>query len=79
MERDDWMLEPALGQSESSRPLAQQFPTTDESMTDGYGELPGSGRTLSGGVDFFSSLGTEKKRNKPEKRSIDEVRISSVR
>ncbi|KAI6166799.1 CwfJ C-terminus 1-domain-containing protein-like protein [Pisolithus thermaeus] len=36
-----------------------------------------SGRTLGGAVDFFSSLGTEKKRNKPEKQIIDEPKISS--
>lgn len=71
------MLEPTSGHSESSRPLSQQFPATDESMTDGYGEPSEGGRTLSGGVDFFSSLGTEKKRNRPEKR-IDEVCILVV-
>ncbi|KAI6121010.1 CwfJ C-terminus 2-domain-containing protein-like protein [Pisolithus croceorrhizus] len=77
LNRDDWMLEPIPSGSKSSRPLAPQFPTADDSLTDGYGELSESGRTLGGAVDFFSSLGTEKKRNKPEKQSIDEPKISS--
>ncbi|KAL4080953.1 CwfJ C-terminus 1-domain-containing protein-like protein [Scleroderma citrinum] len=77
IKRDDWMLEPSFGSSESSRPPTQQFPEMDESLTDGYGEASGSGRTLNGGVDFFSSLGTEKKRNRPEKSTIDEPKISS--
>ncbi|KAI6147355.1 CwfJ C-terminus 1-domain-containing protein-like protein [Pisolithus tinctorius] len=73
-------LPPALvteSKLKPSRPPAQQFPTTDDSLTDGYGEPSGSGRTLGGAVDFFSSLGTEKKRNKPEKPNIDEPKISS--
>ncbi|KIO06009.1 hypothetical protein M404DRAFT_139792 [Pisolithus tinctorius Marx 270] len=77
LKRDDWMLEPISSSAELPRPPAQQFPTTDDSLTDGYGEPSGSGRTLGGAVDFFSSLGTEKKRNKPEKPNIDEPKISS--
>ncbi|KAI6123470.1 CwfJ C-terminus 1-domain-containing protein-like protein [Pisolithus croceorrhizus] len=77
LNRDDWMLEPLPSGAKSSGPLAPQFPTTDDSLTDGYGEPSESGRTLGGAVDFFSSLGTEKKRNKPEKQIIDEPKISS--
>ncbi|KAI6027408.1 CwfJ C-terminus 1-domain-containing protein-like protein [Pisolithus microcarpus] len=77
LNRDDWMLEPIPSGAKSSKPLAPQFPTTDDSLTDGYGEPSGSGRTLGGAVDFFSSLGTEKKRSKPEKQNIDELKISS--
>lgn len=77
LKRDDWMLEPISSSAEPSRPPAQQFPITDDSLTDGYGEPSGSGRTFGGAVDFFSSLGTEKKRNKPEKPNVDEPKISS--
>lgn len=42
-----------------------------ETMTDGYGEDTSSGRTLGGDVDFFSSLGTERKRGKaPEEKLV---------
>jgi hypothetical protein len=44
------------------------FRTTDESLTDDYGDPTGSSRTFNGGVDFFSSLGTEvKKKERPER------------
>lgn len=60
--------------SSSSRPLVQQFPTGDDSYTDGYAESSVSGRTLGGAVDFFSSLGTEKKRKpRPDKPDPDKV------
>jgi len=47
----------------------------DEPMTEGYGEPSSSSRTLSGGVDFFGSLGTEVKRkniqtNKPDPEKV---------
>ena len=35
---------------------------TNDSFTEDYGELPEDSRTTSGGVDFFSSLGTERKK-----------------
>lgn len=44
----------------------------DESLVEGYGESSGGARNLTGGVDFFSDMGTEyknlkgdPKRNKP--------------
>lgn len=78
LQRDEWMLLPpsnALRPSSSSdRPLAQQFPSGDDSYTDGYTESSVSGRTLGGAVDFFSSLGTEKKRKpQPDKLDPDKV------
>ncbi len=39
-----------------------------------YGEEEGDGRTLGGGVDFFSSLGTARpKKEKPMKADPDKV------
>ena len=77
LQRDEWMLLPpsdAPLPSSSSRPLAQQFPTGDESYTDGYAESFVSGRTSGDTVDFFSSLGTEKKRKpQPDKPDPDKV------
>lgn len=77
LQRDEWMLLPPSDTSlpsSSSRPLAQQFPTGDDSYTDGYTESSVSGRTLGGAVDFFSSLGTEKKRKpQPDKPDPDKV------
>lgn len=77
LQRDEWMLLPPSDvslPSSSSRPLAQQFPTGDDSYTDGYAESSVSGRTLGGAVDFFSSLGTEKKRKpQPDKPDPDKV------
>ncbi|KAH7890545.1 CwfJ C-terminus 1-domain-containing protein-like protein [Phlebopus sp. FC_14] len=81
LQRDEWMLLPPSGTSEassSSRPLARQLPTGDESLTEGYGEPAASGRTLGGGVDFFSSLGTERQRKpRPDKPDADKPKVSS--
>ena len=42
---------------------------------DGYGDAPADARTMSGGVDFFSSLGTERKKKPPPDRpNPDKVR-----
>ncbi|KAF8133995.1 CwfJ C-terminus 1-domain-containing protein-like protein [Boletus edulis] len=69
LQRDEWMVLP----SSSSRPL----PTGDESYTDDYGGPSDSGRTLGGAVDFFSSLGTEKKRKpQPDKLDPDKPKVS---
>jgi hypothetical protein len=40
-------------------------------MTEGYGDEEPSNRTLGGGVDFFSSLGTEHKRKDPDEGKSD--------
>ncbi|KAH0832186.1 CwfJ C-terminus 1-domain-containing protein-like protein [Lanmaoa asiatica] len=80
LQRDEWMLTPPSDTplpSSSSRPLAQQFPTGDDSYTDGYTESSVSGRTLGGAVDFFSSLGTERKRKpQPDKPDPDKPKVS---
>ena len=69
--------------STSSRALDDT--TGSESLTEGYGEPVQNSRTLGGGVDFFSSLGTEKKKKQqeekpdPDKVSNDFIKISLVR
>jgi hypothetical protein len=68
LKRDDWMLEPSISPAAletESRPTALSGHTVPESLTDGYGEETTSTRTLGGDVDFFSTLGTERKRGKP--------------
>ena len=53
-----------------------KIPPADEMMTDGYGDAPSNSRTLGGGVDFFSSLGTERvKKPPPNRPNPDEVRL----
>jgi len=66
-ERDAWMLDPGAIATTSTVPMpSRDVPRSagvgGRDMTDGYGEPESSGRTLDGGVDFFSSLGTEHKR-----------------
>lgn len=80
LKRDDWMLldsiEPTLPQTSSSPPLSTRMvthPDNDASLTEDYGEPTESRRALSGGVDFFSSLGTERKKNRPEKPDPSKV------
>jgi hypothetical protein len=47
---------------------------TEESLTEESGEASGGRRTLGGGVDFFTSLGTDMKRNRKERSNVDQVR-----
>ncbi|KAG5651193.1 hypothetical protein H0H81_009546 [Sphagnurus paluster] len=78
LQRDEWMLlptsEPTL--SVQDRRLLQ---TEDVSMTDDYGEAPGGQTTLGGGVDFFSSLGTDVKKKRPERPNPDDKPAVSSR
>ena len=66
-ERDSWMLDPGSIATTSTVPMpTRDVPrnagTGTRDLTDGYGEQESDGRILDGGVDFFSSLGTEHKR-----------------
>jgi hypothetical protein len=83
LKRDEWMLMPT---STPVMPADVQYqrkshvrsppppPLTNDSFTEDYGKPSGDSRTTSGGVDFFSSLGTERKKNlKPEKPNPDKV------
>jgi len=57
-----------------SRPRNRELVDDDESFTEDYGELSGGSRTLGGGVDFFSSLGTERKKApRPDKPDPEKV------
>lgn len=84
LQRDEWMLapsttsQPTVPQNDSrlasAKPLA--MPDNDESFTEEYGEETGGKRTLGGGVDFFSSLGTErKKKDVVQKRDPEKVNL----
>jgi hypothetical protein len=50
----------------------------EEPLTEDYGEPSENARTMGGGVDFFSSLGTEHRKKKPEKPNPDQVRPSKT-
>ena len=45
-----------------------------DSFTEGYGDAEGGGRTLNGEIDFFSNMGTERKRKQPKDR-IDPEKV----
>ncbi|KZV61507.1 hypothetical protein PENSPDRAFT_592720 [Peniophora sp. CONT] len=79
LRRDDWMLEPETAQVNVRTERGNaKIPPADESLTDGYGDAPGSSRNLGGGVDFFSSLGTERvKKPPPNMPNPDELKIHS--
>jgi hypothetical protein len=85
LKRDDWMLEPATNQAAldtESQPTTLPGHTVPESLTDGYGEETVSTRTLGGDVDFFSTLGTERKRGKPaepQRVGLFRLSVTSVR
>ncbi|KAI0036473.1 CwfJ C-terminus 1-domain-containing protein-like protein [Vararia minispora EC-137] len=79
LKRDEWMLEPSIGEvsSSTSRPNLR-LSANEESMIENYGDATVNLRTLGGSVDFFSSLGSEKvRRPPPDRPNPDEVRISS--
>ncbi|KAI1789572.1 CwfJ C-terminus 1-domain-containing protein-like protein [Ganoderma leucocontextum] len=60
LKRDEWMLMP---QSDLPAPASSTGGTPmNEDPMDGYGELSTNARTTGGTVDFFSSLGTERKK-----------------
>lgn len=50
----------------------------DESYTDDYGDTTDGKRTLGGGVDFFSSLGTEHKKKDPKANKPDPDKVRHV-
>jgi hypothetical protein len=52
-----------------SHPVKLTGTTGPESLTEGYGDNAASSRTLGGDIDFFSTIGTERKRNKPSESS----------
>jgi hypothetical protein len=73
LKRDEWMLAPAVA---PVLPLQGPLEVEDTPMTEDYGDPSEGKRTLGGGVDFFSSLGTEvKKKPRPAKPNPDQVRF----
>ncbi|TFK48693.1 hypothetical protein OE88DRAFT_1663765 [Heliocybe sulcata] len=78
LKRDDWMLMPPTAPTVPPVTSTVRTPNGAESMTDEYGEPAQNERRLDGGVDFFSSLGTERtKKPPPEKLDPDKPKISS--
>jgi len=81
LQRDEWMLMPSEGVPESlgsSSMLARAILTGDESLAEDYGESSTNKHPPGGGVDFFSSLGTERKRPpRPDKPNPDNVQYYS--
>ena len=72
-QREDWMLlEPSAPVIPLQTPPLHSIDHSN-SLTEGYGENTASGRTSSGGVDFFSSLGTERRRKDNNKANLETV------
>ncbi|CAE6394587.1 unnamed protein product [Rhizoctonia solani] len=71
LQRDEWMLlepgTPTVPVGTPSRPPDRAVLQTADEMTDGFGEEVRNMRSLGGGVDFFSSLGTEHRKKPPPK------------
>jgi hypothetical protein len=69
----------AIGGSDSRDdgiPTREAPTATGDDITEGYGEGSGGGRNLGGGVDFFGSLGTERKRKDPDENKPDPNKVS---
>ncbi|KZT28863.1 hypothetical protein NEOLEDRAFT_1129124 [Neolentinus lepideus HHB14362 ss-1] len=78
LKRDDWMLASPTAPAVPPMTSTARTSTGDMSMTDDYGEPEQNQRRLDGSVDFFSGLGTErKKKPPPEKLDPDKPKISS--
>jgi len=77
LQRDEWMLLPPSIPDVPAPTSAPKRPNVDfdESLTDSYGEPSSNTRNAGGGVDFFSSLGTDHKKKQPEKPNPDKVRF----
>lgn len=78
LKRDDWMmLDPVISTPIETQTVSSKRSNVrmdeDTSLTEDYGEPTADTRTLGGGVDFFSSLGTERKKNRPEKPDPSKV------
>ncbi|PCH40153.1 hypothetical protein WOLCODRAFT_136692 [Wolfiporia cocos MD-104 SS10] len=67
LKRDEWMLMPPSAPTVPEVTRSRlQAPIGDELLTEDYGEPSQNARTTSGTVDFFSSLGTDVRKNKPK-------------
>ena len=63
---------------EDTRPRRALPTGEDDDPMDGYGDAAGDSRTLGGGVDFFSSLGTKRKKTRPDKPDPEKVTLCFV-
>lgn len=70
------MLPPITDVSAQSSSTSRVHAMDDESLTEDYGEPSDERRNLSGGVDFFSNMGTERKK-KPIPNRADPDKVSS--
>jgi hypothetical protein len=68
------LLDPAVPTVPEATTQTQAVPG-DASYTEDYGETPDNGRTLGGGVDFFSNMGTERVK-KPRKEIPDPEKVN---
>ena len=75
LRREEWMLEPNMSPTppEPSSRLLEPGRHTEDSLTEDYGESNNNTRTVAGGVDFFSSLGKERKKRPAPK--LEQVRL----
>jgi hypothetical protein len=73
-QREEWMfLQPSAPVVPLPTPPLHSLDHGDH-LTDGYGEKTSGNRTMSGEVDFFSSLGTEhRKKDVNDKRNPENV------
>ncbi|CAE6494156.1 unnamed protein product [Rhizoctonia solani] len=81
LQRDEWMLldpsTPTVPIGTPSRPPDRAILQTADEMTDGFGEEVRNMRALGGGVDFFSSLGTEHRKKPPPKDPKEKPKMSA--
>ncbi len=71
------MLEEPAAQA--SRPSSSRIQLQDdENFTEDYGEASGSRRALGGGVDFFSTLGTDVRKKNPHTNKLDPEKASFI-
>ncbi|PVF95016.1 hypothetical protein CPB86DRAFT_607813 [Serendipita vermifera] len=78
-QREEWMtLEPSQPVLPTGTPPLHSL--RSDSPTEGYGEKSGNNRTVSGHVDFFSSLGTEHRKKEPkDKHNLEAAPKVSLR
>lgn len=75
LKRDEWMLMGPGAPTEPASTSRTHASTGVEPLTEDYGDAPDNPRTLGGGVDFFSDLGTErKKKPRPDVPDPEKVR-----
>ncbi|KIO22257.1 hypothetical protein M407DRAFT_28205 [Tulasnella calospora MUT 4182] len=78
-QRDEWMLLPEsrpVVPSEAPSKAQRMLDSLGDSLTEDYGDPQGDKRNVDGSIDFFSSLGTEKKKKpKEEKPNPEKLHI----